>query len=103
LLGFWPHWLPGNEAADAAAKATTLHGTLVSDRTPGNDVCTFLHRAILSSWQDEWDNAQGNIAYGEAICAGVAVFLQRRQEGGNLTHTPSDRSHAPDIWLFAAW
>jgi hypothetical protein len=43
------------------------------------------------------------IAYGEAICAGVTILLQCRQEGGSLTHTRSDRSHAPDTWLFAAW
>jgi hypothetical protein len=52
--------LPGNEAADAAAKAAGLHGTLVYDRTLGSDVRTFLHRALLSSWQDEWDNPQEN-------------------------------------------
>jgi hypothetical protein len=60
LLGPWPHWLPGSEAADAAAKAAALHGTLGSGRTVGSDVRTLLHRAILSSWQDEWDNAQRN-------------------------------------------
>jgi hypothetical protein len=36
--GSWPHWL-----------------TLVSDGTLGSDVRTFLHRSILSSWQDEWE------------------------------------------------
>jgi hypothetical protein len=52
--------LLGNEAADMAAKAAALHGTLVSDRALGSDVRTFLHCAVLSSWQDEWDNSQGN-------------------------------------------
>jgi hypothetical protein len=33
-----------------------LRGTLVSDRALGSDVCTFLHLAVLSSWQDEWAN-----------------------------------------------
>jgi hypothetical protein len=51
--------LAGNEAADAAAKAAAFHGTLVSDRTLGSDFRIFLHRAILFSWQDEWNNAQG--------------------------------------------
>jgi len=46
--------LPGNEAADAAAKAAALHGTLTSDRALGSDVRTFLHRIVLSLWQDEW-------------------------------------------------
>jgi hypothetical protein len=41
--------LPGNEAADAAAKAAALHGNLVSDRALGSDVRTFLHRDVLSS------------------------------------------------------
>jgi hypothetical protein len=52
--------LPGNKAADAAAEVATLHRTLVSDRTLGSDVHTFLHCTILSSWQDECNNAQGN-------------------------------------------
>jgi hypothetical protein len=52
--------LPGNEAADVAAKVAALHRMLVSDRALCSDVYTFLHCTILSSWQDKWDNAQGN-------------------------------------------
>jgi ribonuclease HI len=44
--------LPGNEAADAAAKAAAFYGPLVSDRNLGIDVHTFFHRATLSSWQE---------------------------------------------------
>jgi hypothetical protein len=61
---FW--WVPGhtgllgNEAANAAAKVATLHGTLASDRALGSYVCTFLYRAVLSAWQGEWANTQGN-------------------------------------------
>jgi hypothetical protein len=59
LQGASAHW-PGNKAADAAPKVAALDGTLVSDRTLGSDIRTFLHCAILSSWQDEWDNTHGN-------------------------------------------
>jgi hypothetical protein len=52
--------LPGNEAADAAAKSAALHGPLASDRAFGSDVSAFLHRAVISSWQDKWTNTQGN-------------------------------------------
>jgi hypothetical protein len=47
-------FLPGNEADDAAA----LHRPLVSDLALGIDVCSCLRRAILSSWQAEWDSAR---------------------------------------------
>jgi hypothetical protein len=31
-----------------------------SDRALGGDVSAFLRRAVISSWQDEWTNKQGN-------------------------------------------
>jgi hypothetical protein len=68
--------LPGNEAADAAAKAAALHGTLTSDRALGSDVHTFLHHAVLSSWQGECAYIQGNKLCMEAIHADVIFFLQ---------------------------
>jgi hypothetical protein len=46
--------LPGNEVADAAAKEAALHVNMTSDRAVGNDVRIFLHRIVLSLWQDEW-------------------------------------------------
>jgi hypothetical protein len=53
--------LPGNEAAGAAAKAASLLGNVTSDRAFGSDFHAFLYCAVLSSWQDEWTNTQGNI------------------------------------------
>jgi hypothetical protein len=52
--------LPGNEAADAADNVAVLHGKLVADRALGTDFRIFLYRAVLSSWQDELANTQGN-------------------------------------------
>jgi hypothetical protein len=55
-------WVPGHtglsisKATDAAAKVVALHGNLTSDRALGSGFHTFLHCAVLSSWQDEWTN-----------------------------------------------
>jgi hypothetical protein len=51
--------LTGNEVIDAAA----MHGKLVSHGALRSDVCTCIHCIILSSWGDEWDNAQENILH----------------------------------------
>jgi hypothetical protein len=48
--------LPGNEAADVAA----MKGPLVSDRALGTNIFSCVFRAVLSSWQAEWDIALGN-------------------------------------------
>jgi hypothetical protein len=74
--------IPGNEAADAAAKSAALHGSLASDRALGSDVSAFLHRAVISSWQDDWTNTQGNKF--RAVKPSVQVWtllVQLRQEG----------------------
>jgi hypothetical protein len=60
LVGAWLQSLPVNETTSAAAKSATLHGALAFDRTLGSDISAFLHRGILSLWQDEWANTQGN-------------------------------------------
>jgi ribonuclease HI len=52
--------LPGNEAAIAVTIAAAMRGPLVSDRAQSTDVCSCLRRAILSSWQAQWDSALGN-------------------------------------------
>jgi hypothetical protein len=52
--------LPGNEAADVAAKLAALHGPLVSEQAPYIDVCVFLHCTVLSLLQSKWTTAQGN-------------------------------------------
>jgi hypothetical protein len=99
VMLFWVPWHcghRGNEAANASAKATAMHGPLVSDRVLGTDVCICFRHAILSSWQSEWDNALGKKAYGETICAGVAVLLQIHPEGRCQPHAPSDLLHTPD-------
>jgi hypothetical protein len=59
-------WVPdhtglrGNTASDAVAKVPTLHRNLVSDRALGSGICTFLHHAVLSSWQDKWTSTRSN-------------------------------------------
>jgi ribonuclease HI len=52
--------LPGSEAADAVAKSAAMRGPLVSDRALDTDVCTCLRRAVLFSWQAEWDSSLGS-------------------------------------------
>jgi hypothetical protein len=52
--------LPGNEVADGTATSVPLHGGLVAPKAFGSNVSTRIHRAILSSWQDECDNIQTN-------------------------------------------
>lgn len=79
--------LPGNEAAVAEAKPTALQGTLTSDRALDSDVGTFLHCAVLLSWQDEWANTRQQIARCEAFRAEVAYLFLRRQEGGGYADT----------------
>jgi hypothetical protein len=71
--------LPGNEAADATAKSAAFHGPLAYDRALGSDVSAFLHRAVISSWQDEWTNSRGNKL--RAVRAGMELFLQFYQKG----------------------
>jgi hypothetical protein len=90
--------LPDNEAADAASK----HGTLVSDRTLGSDVHTFLHRAILSLWQDEWDNAQGNklCMVKPSVQVWQSSFSIVRKEEVSLTHLQIGHMR---LTSFAAW
>jgi hypothetical protein len=53
FLGIWLTCLPGNVAADAAAKETALLENLTSGRALGSDVGAHLHRAVLSSSNDE--------------------------------------------------
>jgi hypothetical protein len=50
----------GNEASNATAKTSALHGPLASDIALGSFVCTFLYHTVLSSWQDGWTSTQGN-------------------------------------------
>jgi hypothetical protein len=85
--------LPGNEAAVAEAKPIALQGTLTSDRALDSDVGTFLHCAVLSSWQDEWANTRQQIARCEAFRAEVAYLFLRRQEGGGYADTAGNSSH----------
>lgn len=51
---------PGSGATNAAAEVVALHTNLVSDRALSIDVHSFLHRNILSSWQDEKASTKGN-------------------------------------------
>jgi hypothetical protein len=56
----------------------------VCDSVLGSDLCTRLHHAVLSSWQDEGGSTQGTAR------AAVAV-LQSLQEAGSHTHLTDGR------------
>jgi hypothetical protein len=60
------YWIPddidllGIEAASGAVKEATLHRTLTTDRALRSYIHSFPYRTVLSSWQGEWANTQGN-------------------------------------------
>jgi hypothetical protein len=91
--------LPGNEVADAAAKTATLHGFIIFDTALGSDVHTFLHRALLSSWQDEWSDIQGDklCMVKPSMQSWYSSFSAMRNEAVMLSHLRIGHT-----WCFAA-
>jgi hypothetical protein len=86
--------LPGNEAADTAAKETAAHGILASERALGNGSCSSLSRnfIFLAGWVNDYTGQE--IAVSETIRRGVAV-LQLHQEKEGPTYAPFGWAHSP--------
>jgi hypothetical protein len=53
-------WLPRNKVAYVQAKAAALHETLAFGKVFDGVFCPRFQGPILSSWQDELNNAEGN-------------------------------------------
>jgi hypothetical protein len=104
LLVAWTLW---------PAKAAAMHGPLVSDRALGTEVSACLRRAVLSSWQVEWDSALGNklCIVKPSVQEWQSSFRVVRRDEFTLTHlrmshTPGTRTlvtKGADASLYTLW
>jgi hypothetical protein len=52
--------VPGNEAANSAARIGALNMTAICGRALASDIRSSLLRALYCSWQGEWANVANN-------------------------------------------
>jgi hypothetical protein len=96
-------WVRGHTVLPGSERAA-LNRNLTSDRALGSDFRTFLYRAVLSPWQDEWSNTQDNKLHTvkPSLQTWHFSFSVVRKEEVMLTWLPIGHmrvAHGSFVWL----
>jgi hypothetical protein len=87
----------GNKAANIVTRETASCGNLSS---VDNDVCTYVHQAVVHGWLDKWTHARQQIESFEIFCASAAVFCLKGRAPG---FKASDQPYLLDTQIFVMW